>query len=699
MCCNLKANSVVRRLVLAPLSRVETLDSKVVQEVQAAVAAQADKEAAAGAISGCGGCGRGATTGSDAVPVGAAASQAGMDAGSDAAPASQSLEAPPPWLTAAMAPALVMARHQFDAAVLPHMASRVAFGATTGIVEEIIVSRVGHFTCPVLVGALMLGQAAPTALTARPQAQHQPAQQQPAQQQPAQHQPAQHQPAQQQPAQQQPAQQQDHGPTLRRLVAMPLDPMCDALNGCASVAAVLAAAAAGQLPPVLTHNRLAGAEWVEFAPLSGEWRAARAASGWPAAPVLWFRFVPRADLPPEQAAAGAAALQVLAPGDEADAGDVVLVDEASDDEAAQGQEGASSSEEGGGGLSSSAGEGEEGALSSEEVEGFDEFEEDEGAFDGLGEADEFEPSGAGESDPMSEAATAAGGGGAAGAGAGMVAAAGLEDEPSFESAMSVEASEEAAGGPLAGGSTSSGGSGGSGGSAPAGPSPQSHQREGQRDAPASSGVHPSVHPSGGGGRHRSIRLQRGGRAAADPAPGFEVVPPLALGEVAHSGPETLVLRMRLIRPRAGNVALLRLLRQEDLMRQVGSVVLVGGGWGRGAPGLLEVGPEWFQQGARGGGWRALHALMNLAHHPPTSLAPLRSTLPRSTTTFMRPQTVTSSIAPCAAMRCGCLRHDGPGGNWALCDEAPPSPSSTGRQRRAWCLHTCKAGAGPVFAYM
>jgi hypothetical protein len=237
-------------------------------------------------------------------------------AGAGAAAPSAAPEPPPRWLEPSMAPALVAARHQVDSAAVPHMASP-AFGRATAVVQEVVISRAGHFTCPVLCGAVLLGQAAATpggaaAGAAEGQQEQEEEQQQPDGQQqqagPAQ-QPGQQAQQQQQGGGAQPAQPQQ-GASIRRLVAMPLDPMCAALNECLTLPAVLAAAAAGRLPPPLAHHRLAGAEWVEFSPLPERERAARAAAGWPAAPVVWFRFVPRADLPPEQQAAGDAALQV-----------------------------------------------------------------------------------------------------------------------------------------------------------------------------------------------------------------------------------------------------------------------------------------------------------------------------------------------------------------------------------------------------
>jgi hypothetical protein len=47
-----------------------------------------------------------------------------------------------------------------------------------------------------------------------------------------------------------------------------------------------------------------------------------------------------------------------------------------------------------------------------------------------------------------------------------------------------------------------------------------------------------------------------------------VAPPLpALAELPHRGPASLLLRMRLARPRAGNTAVLKLINQENLMDQ------------------------------------------------------------------------------------------------------------------------------------
>jgi hypothetical protein len=132
------------------------------------------------------------------------------------------------------------------------------------LVREVVISRVGHFTCPLAAGALLLGQhpaaaaAADNGLTTSSSNGSSPV-----------------------------------GPSddqkLRQVLALKHDPAAAALDGATSLDHVLAAVAAGQLPPVLQQGEGIGVQWVEFAPLDAQQREARAKKGWYMRPVVWFR--------------------------------------------------------------------------------------------------------------------------------------------------------------------------------------------------------------------------------------------------------------------------------------------------------------------------------------------------------------------------------------------------------------------------
>jgi hypothetical protein len=78
-------------------------------------------------------------------------------------------------------------------------------------------------------------------------------------------------------------------PRLRQVLALKHDPAAAALDGATSLDQVLAAVAAGQLPPVLQQREGVGVQWAEFAPLDAQQREARAKQGWYMRPVVWFR--------------------------------------------------------------------------------------------------------------------------------------------------------------------------------------------------------------------------------------------------------------------------------------------------------------------------------------------------------------------------------------------------------------------------
>ncbi|GBF87303.1 hypothetical protein Rsub_00014 [Raphidocelis subcapitata] len=540
-----------------------------------------------------------------AAPAPAAAPAAASAAAPPAAPPAAAPAAP----AASMARHLVVARHQVDAAVLPHMESGGAFGREVALVGELVVSRAGHFTCPVQCGALLFGMAPPTARGGGPE------QEQPDK-------------GEGQEGQEgaEPSWRQ-HAATVRRLVAMPFDPLCAALNRATSAAAVLAASAAGALPAVAAHHRLPGAEWIEFEPLPPAARRARAAAGWHAAPVVWFRFCPRAELPPDLVAAGQAALQQLAPGEDADdlmgddgppglmppdddEGDEELVPAAAAEEEAAGELGAAADEEAagdggsegvggseglgdGGGVDDGSGSdalvsggGDEGlpdlvapndgsgsdaSLSGGGDEGLpDLVAPGDSGSDALvsGDGDEGLPDLVAPNDGSGSDASLSGDGdeglpdlvapdamsmgsdsqsdAEAGSGSGS---SGVE---SFGSAMEEDGAEgEAAGAGTSGAAAAGAPAGGPGAAGPSG------------QAAAAAG--PSSRGRGrGGGGGGGERLPFSG---PDRAPGFVVAPRLELAEVAHDGPEALVLRMRLARPRAGNVLMLKLVDQENLMRE------------------------------------------------------------------------------------------------------------------------------------
>ncbi|KAF8058921.1 FUBP3 [Scenedesmus sp. PABB004] len=149
-------------------------------------------------------------------------------------------------------PARKPSHHLVDTQLLPWLSAPGAV-TTTALVSEVVVSRVGHFTCPVAAGALLLGQHSQALPPGR-------------------------------------ADDWASGPQLAAVLATRADPIVAALDGASSLAAVQAAVAAGRLPPLLKHVQSAGAEWAEFVPLPAEQREARRRQGWCLRPVLWFRF-------------------------------------------------------------------------------------------------------------------------------------------------------------------------------------------------------------------------------------------------------------------------------------------------------------------------------------------------------------------------------------------------------------------------
>lgn len=411
--------------------------------------------------------------------------------------------------------------------MLAHMSagSGGGYGRETAIVDEVVVSRAGHFTCPCLAGALLLGQASATPVPA--EASH-----------------SSPRCVRQQPGCTAPGGSgavdgadvgplwSDHATSAARLVAMPLDPMCAALARCTSAAAVRAAIAAGTLPPLLAHTVAAGAEWVEFAPLPRAARAARRAAGWAANPVLWWRFAPRGELAPHEVQAGAAALQLLAPGDE---GDVVMLDaggEPGDGEAdLEGEE--------------AGGEAGAGPAAGEVAAG------------GAAPAGTAPVNGA-DSDAASALAPMIEGDGVAGG-----------SDAAYTDARSSEGgNEEAVAGGVAAGPSGTGAAAPSAGAASSAhaqpepqpqPQPQGHQQP-QLPSPAKrhgcagsalTGAPTATRAAGAATEATPVRL--------DSAAGFTVLPAPALGELPHRGPPALVLRMRLRARRTGNTAIVRLI--------------------------------------------------------------------------------------------------------------------------------------------
>lgn len=114
-------------------------------------------------------------------------------------------------------------------------------------------SRVGHFTCPLAAGALLLGQ--------HPGAASQPG-----------------------------SSCNSSSAQLQQALTIKHDPLTAAVNGLTSLEQVLSAVAAGQLPPVLQQGQGLGVQWLEFAPLTAQQRKARAKHGWYLQPVIWFRW-------------------------------------------------------------------------------------------------------------------------------------------------------------------------------------------------------------------------------------------------------------------------------------------------------------------------------------------------------------------------------------------------------------------------
>ena len=471
--------------------------------------------------------GSGGAAGVDGGEAAAVLPDGGGGAGPDPAPAPEP-EPPEVWLPRAMAPQRVRERFQADAAVLPELASP-AWGAETAVVDGLVVSRGGHFTAPVQCGAVFIGHApasfgsggsgdggdgsggggsgAATTATTVSGAAAAPAAAPPAGIN-----------SETAPQHAAPLWQQ-HADPLRRLAAQPFDPMVVALSAAVSVEDVLSAVADGALPPVAARCRLPGAEFIEFAPLAPQRLRARRAAGFPLAPVAWFRFAPRAELPPELVAAGQAALQALAPGDEAE--EIVLPLDDDDDDEDGGDDG-----DGEGAESDDA---EEGGMSLGD------------GSSGSGDADEAEDSGA---DGMDDALMASFDGAAGGSGGG-----GGGDNSSDDDALFADAEE---------GSGDGGDDGGAAGhaeaSAPAGSG---------SDADGRGGSSAVAHGGGAGapGAAPAAVAVAATAAAGDPACGFRVLPPPGLDEAEHVGPASLVLPIKLKHRRVGNMLLLKLINQ------------------------------------------------------------------------------------------------------------------------------------------
>lgn len=171
------------------------------------------------------------------------------------------------------------------------------------VIRELIVSRAGHFTCPVQCGAVLMGQCPtpqqPPSCSSREDAI---AGTSPAT------------------ACDEPAvgvsgisdlQQRRTGgdstsrnaecttrgkgstnapPGLESLVSLPRDPYVEALSHATDADAIRSASKSGALPPIGNLTRLPGGnQFIEFAPLDEHERAARHAKGWHCRPVVWFR--------------------------------------------------------------------------------------------------------------------------------------------------------------------------------------------------------------------------------------------------------------------------------------------------------------------------------------------------------------------------------------------------------------------------
>jgi hypothetical protein len=139
---------------------------------------------------------------------------------------------------------------------------RLRLVSFTALVHEVVISRVGHFTCPLAAGALLLGQHPAAAAAAAPDSIH---------------------------TSSSSAEDAASSPQLQQVLALKHDPVAAALNGLTTLEQVYAAVASGLLPPIVSHFEGEGVEWVEFHQLDAQQREARAQRGWYMRPVVWFR--------------------------------------------------------------------------------------------------------------------------------------------------------------------------------------------------------------------------------------------------------------------------------------------------------------------------------------------------------------------------------------------------------------------------
>ncbi|WIA19416.1 hypothetical protein OEZ85_004036 [Tetradesmus obliquus] len=186
------------------------------------------------------------------------------------------------------------ARHMYDSKQLEWVGQQDS-SRTTALVHEVAVSRVGHFTCPLAAGALLLGQHPAAAATAAPGSSSSSS-----------------------------ADGSTSNPQLQQVLALKHDPAAAALDGANTLDQVLSAVAAGLLPPVLQQGEGTGVQWVEFAPLDAAQREARAQRGWYMRPVVWFRFSTPQQAPLAGMPDGAAATE---PQQQQQQHDVIDVDE------------------------------------------------------------------------------------------------------------------------------------------------------------------------------------------------------------------------------------------------------------------------------------------------------------------------------------------------------------------------------------
>jgi hypothetical protein len=281
-------------------------------------------DAHAGAAGSSGGCARRRRTasGSGTAAVAAAAGpseQVAADTAPNAAAASTAL-VPVPAAAAAGAVAVVVPAH------LPHLKpenmrfyDKQHIGwflpgkqhHSTALVGEIVVSRAGHFTCPVHCGAVLLAQLPPSYDSSRSRNSSSSSAAGTASSSNASL------------AivaaaggsggmataagaagvgdvsgvavadSQQRRDQDEEGQGLEglaQLVMVSEEPYSQVLKDMETGEAVVAASSAGRLPPVLQHVRLPGqGEWIEFAPLGEEERRRRKVLGLMWRPVVWFR--------------------------------------------------------------------------------------------------------------------------------------------------------------------------------------------------------------------------------------------------------------------------------------------------------------------------------------------------------------------------------------------------------------------------